>query len=160
MGIGTLARVFSKALAKVFSEFCTSGEVVLESCIFDKISKQLQVDSEGVLFTRCLVQNPPPVWSSLPVLVMNFLFPLNPSWPLTPSQSLPWSSSRYQILRGSLVWLPTPIADDRGRAPFFNFHGCWVAQSWVSMYCRGGGFRTGLTGWNKWWWVRRSGRPF
>src|ERR1700761_5631805 len=47
--------------AEIFSGFCTSGKSVSESCIFDKILKQLQVDSKGVLFTRCLVQNPPPV---------------------------------------------------------------------------------------------------
>src|ERR1700761_4951032 len=45
--------------AEIFYRFCTSGKSVSESCIFDKISKRLQVDSEGVLFTRCLLQNPP-----------------------------------------------------------------------------------------------------
>ena len=43
---------------RVISESCTSGEVVAESHIFDKILKQLLVDSKGILFTSCLVQNP------------------------------------------------------------------------------------------------------
>src|ERR1700761_8857789 len=52
--------------AEIFSGFCMSGKSVSESCIFDKILKRLQVDSEGVLFTHCLVQNPPPVQLFLP----------------------------------------------------------------------------------------------
>ena len=43
----------------VSSDFCMSSKFVLESCIFDNISKQLQVDNEGVLVTHCFVQNPP-----------------------------------------------------------------------------------------------------
>src|ERR1700684_1537030 len=44
--------------SKVFSGVCTSGKSASESFIFDKISKRLQVDNGGVLFTCCLVQNP------------------------------------------------------------------------------------------------------
>ena len=38
-----------------FSGFCTSGNMVLESHIFDSISKQLLVDSKGMPFTCCPV---------------------------------------------------------------------------------------------------------
>ena len=38
-----------------FSGFCTSGNMVLESHIFDSILKRLLVDSEGMPFTHCLV---------------------------------------------------------------------------------------------------------
>ena len=60
MGVGR------EAGAEIFSGFCMSGKSVSESCIFDRILKRLQVDSEGMLFTRCLVQNPPPVQLFLP----------------------------------------------------------------------------------------------
>ena len=36
---------------------CTSGNAFSKSHIFVNISKSLRVDNEGVLFTRCLVQN-------------------------------------------------------------------------------------------------------
>ena len=45
---------------KVSFSFCTSSKFVSKSHIFANISKQLQVDNEGVPFTRCLVQNPLP----------------------------------------------------------------------------------------------------
>ena len=37
---------------------CTSGNVFSKSHLFVNISKRLRVDNEGVLFTRCFVQNP------------------------------------------------------------------------------------------------------
>ena len=43
---------------KVSFGFCMSSKFVLKSHIFANISKRLQVDNEGVPFTRCLVQNP------------------------------------------------------------------------------------------------------
>ena len=50
---------------------CTSGNVFSKSHIFANISKQLLVDNEGVLFTRCLVQNPPElVLESIPLMCL------------------------------------------------------------------------------------------
>ena len=39
--------------------FCMSDVMVSESHIFASTSKQLHEGNEGVLFTRCFVQNPP-----------------------------------------------------------------------------------------------------
>ena len=46
---------------KFFSGIFTSGILASESIILDNILKWLQVDNKGMFFTRCLVQNPPPV---------------------------------------------------------------------------------------------------
>ena len=46
---------------KFFSGIFMSGMLASESILLDNILKWLQVDNEGVFFTHCLVQNPPPV---------------------------------------------------------------------------------------------------
>src|ERR1700761_3554929 len=48
----------TEAWSGIFSVFCTSNERVSESHIFASISKRLHEDTEGMPFTRCLVQNP------------------------------------------------------------------------------------------------------
>ena len=53
---------------KVSFGFCMSSKFISKSHIFDNISKRLQVDNEGVPFTRCLVQNPLPTQELPPEL--------------------------------------------------------------------------------------------
>ena len=70
------------------STFCTSEEGILESDIFANTSKWLQVDNEGVLFTRCLVQNPLLLESCAPTLLINFPSEVYPSYSSTPFLTL------------------------------------------------------------------------
>ena len=57
---------------EVLLEFCMSDGIILELYILDRISKQLHVDNEGILFTHCLVQNP--LGLLLPFQMANFPF--------------------------------------------------------------------------------------
>ena len=96
-----------------FSGFCMSGNMVSELHIFDSISKQLLVDSEGMLFTHCLVQNPSPILGLL------FLSLLCPFWPLFPFPALLQTTSWCHICWGS-------------QEPYVRFYDTCSKWGWVS----------------------------
>ena len=83
------------------STFCLSEEGILESDIFANTSKWLQVDNKGMLFTCCLVQNPPLLESHALTSLIKFLSEVYPSYSSTPFLTLWLLTTLYQTSGGS-----------------------------------------------------------
>ena len=77
------------------SVFCMSEEGISESDIFANTSKRLQVDNKNMLFTCCLVQNPPLLESHAPILLIKFPSEVYPSYPSTPFLTLQLLTTLY-----------------------------------------------------------------
>ena len=121
------------------SVFCTSEEGILESDIFANTSKQLQVDDEGMLFTCCLVQNPPLLESCALISLIKFPSEVYPSYPSTPFLTLQLLTTLYQTSGGSLeLYVQVDCIYNRSAelGSFLanvNVHRHWVTQNQVNV---------------------------